>query len=266
MKSELRVWIKGAGDLATGVAARCWRAHFHVMMTELSVPLCVRRSVSFSEAVYQGKTRVEEITAVSAASSSDVLAAWSWDYIPVVVDENGHKVRRLKPDVVVDARVAKRNLGTHLDEAPLVIGLGPGFTAGVDVHAVIETNRGHNLGRVLWSGSAQADTGTPGIVDGVGRERVLYAPVEGIFTPCHEIGDRVAAGEQVALVGDTPVLAGTSGILRGLLHPGVKVAAGVKIGDVDPRLQPEYCETISDKALAIGGAVLEAILSKGRDN
>lgn len=262
MKSEMRVWIKGAGDLATGIAARCWRSHLQVMMTELSVPLCVRRTVSFSEAVYDGETRVEEITAVRALSSEDVLSAWAWGHIPVLVDESGAMARRLKPQVVVDARIAKRNLGTRIDEAPLVIGLGPGFTAGVDVHAVIETNRGHNLGRIYWSGSAQPDTGIPGIVSGIGRERVLYSPTAGAFTTAHAIGDVVSAGEQVGMVGEVPVLAQIPGVLRGLIHPGVWVPANIKIGDVDPRIEVEYCSTISDKAMALGGSVLEAILTQ----
>ena len=262
MKSikDCQVLVKGAGDLATGVAWRLWRAGFLVVMSELERPLALRRCVAFAEAVYAGETTVEGITARRVQASSTVLEAWAQEVIPVVVNGEAPLHEHLRPEVVVDATMAKQNRGTRLDEAPLVIGLGPGFTAGVDVHVVIETNRGHYLGRALWSGSAQADTGTPGIIAGIEQERVVRAPAQGEFTSCHQIGDQVSAGEKLGWVDKTPVLALLSGVLRGLIHDGVRVDQGLKIGDIDPRGEVNYCYTISEKSLAVGGGVLEAIL------
>jgi xanthine dehydrogenase accessory factor len=176
------------------------------------------------------------------------------------VSDARHLNHLLRPEVVVDATMAKQNRGTRLDEAPLVIGLGPGFTVGVDVHVVIETNRGHYLGRALWSGSAQADTGTPGTIAGMQRERVVRAPVDGVFTGSRQIGEQVHSGDTLGWVDKTPVPAPLSGVLRGLIHDGVWVDQGLKIGDIDPRGEVNYCFTISEKSLAIGGGVLEAIL------
>ena len=180
--------------------------------------------------------------------------------MPVIVDPNGTLIPMLKPDVLVDARMAKRNLGTAITDAPIVIGLGPGFTAGQDVHAVIETARGHNLGRMILQGSAEADTHIPGLVQGYGRERVLWAPRAGLFHGLLHIGEFVEAGQAVAHVEEQPVLASISGVLRGILHDNVLVREGQKVGDIDPRGIVEYCFTISDKSRAIGGGVLEAIL------
>ncbi len=261
MFAEVRVVIRGAGDLATGVAARLWRAGFPLVMTELAKPLAIRRTVALSEAVYDGEVRVEDLTARRVADWPEIEAAWVAGVIPVMVDTTGQTLTLVRPQVVVDATLAKRNLGTRLTDAPLVIGLGPGFTAGVDVHAVIETNRGHYLGRVLWSGSAQPDTKVPGVVNGVGRERVIYSPAAGMFRSQRTIGAAVEAGEVVGWIDEAPVPAPIGGILRGLLHDGVRVEASTKIGDVDPRGVADHCWTISDKALALGGAVLEAILT-----
>ncbi len=260
MFDHVRVLIKGAGDLATGVAARLWRSGFPVVMMELEHPLTIRRTVAFSEAVYEGTTRVEEMVARRAANVPEVQATWRVGVIPVVVDDDGAFLSALKPDVVVDAILAKRNVGTRITDAPFVVGLGPGFTIGLDVHAIVETNRGHYLGRVLWSGSAQPDTGTPGEIGGVGRKRVIYAPAEGVFEHRLTVGSAVKKGDVVGLAGQTPVLAPVSGVLRGLIHDGVSVQAQLKIGDIDPRGVVEHCWTISDKALAVGGGVLEAIL------
>jgi xanthine dehydrogenase accessory factor len=257
---DCRVLIKGAGDLATGVAWRLWRAGFPVVMTELAQPLALRRRVAFAEAVYSGETTVEGLTARRIEGASAVLEAWRQRVIPVIVNGEWTVGERINPEVVVDARMAKQNRGTHLDEAPLVIGLGPGFSAGLDVHVVIETNRGHYLGRALWSGSAQADTGTPGAVAGVQVERVLRAPINGVFASSRQIGDLVQAGDTLGWVEQTRVLAQVSGVLRGLIHDGIWVEQGLKIGDIDPRGEIEYCYTISEKSLAIGGGVLEAIL------
>jgi xanthine dehydrogenase accessory factor len=257
---DCRVLIKGAGDLASGVAWRLWRAGFPLAMTELPQPLALRRCVAFAEAIYAGETIVEGITARRVEGASAIPGAWAQGVIPVLVDSQADLLARLRPEVVVDAIMAKKNLGTSLDEAPLVIGLGPGFTAGLDVHVVIETNRGHYLGRALWSGSAQPDTGTPGTIAGQDKERVVRAPVRGVFVASRQIGELVEAGDVLGAVDGTPVLAPLSGVLRGLVHTGLQVETNLKIGDIDSRGDPDHCRTISDKALAIGGGVLEAIL------
>lgn len=260
MFEDCRVLIKGAGDLATGVAWRLWRTGFPLAMTELAQPLAIRRSVAFAQAVYAGQVTVEGVTARRVASVQDVLQAWADGVIPVMVDGSAALIAGLKPRVVVDATMAKQNRGTSINDAPLVIGLGPGFTAGEDVHAVIETNRGHYLGRVLWSGTAQADTRTPGAIAGVESERVVRAPATGVFSAARQIGEQVRVGDTLGRVGSTLVLAQLDGVLRGLIHDGIQVEKGLKIGDIDPRGEVKHCFTISEKSLAIGGGVLEAIL------
>ncbi|BAF59715.1 hypothetical protein PTH_1534 [Pelotomaculum thermopropionicum SI] len=250
--------IKGAGDLATGVAYRLFKCGLDVIMTEISRPLAVRRKVAFSEAVYDGEATVEGVKACLAGTVDQVFKLLEDRSIPVLVDPEAAIIKMICPDVVVDARMAKRNLGTAKDEAPLVIGLGPGFTAGVDVHAVVETCRGHSLGRVIYSGSAIPDTGRPGNVGGYTVERLLRAPAEGIIRTVKSIGDIVEKGETVAFVNDAPVVAAIPGVLRGLIRDGIEVKKGMKIGDIDPR-KDSKCDAISDKALAIGGGVLEAV-------
>jgi xanthine dehydrogenase accessory factor len=254
------VVVKGAGDLASGVILRLHRAGFRVVATELEQPTTVRRTVAFSEAVYSGEAEVEGVRARRIAHRDEIPQAWSEDVLPVLVDPGSEIVRALRPTVVVDAIMAKCNLGTHIFDALVVIGLGPGFVAGVDVHAVVETNRGHYLGRVLWRGNAEPDTGVPGAIDGQSTQRLLRAPCAGVLQSGKAIGDRVAAGEVVCCVGNKPVTADISGVLRGMLHPGLSVRSGMKIGDVDPRATPAHCFTVSDKSLAIGGGVLEAAL------
>jgi xanthine dehydrogenase accessory factor len=253
------VVIKGGGDLATGVAHRLHRAGFRVVITELAQPTVIRRAVAFATAVYEGEVTVEAVVArrVNLDQVEDLLRE---GVIPVLVDPQAEAVRVLRPLAVVDAIMAKRNTGTRITDAPIVIGLGPGFTAGVDVHAVIETERGHNLGRVILEGGATADTGVPGPIGGVTAERVLRAPGDGIFRGLRVIGQRVEEGEAVARVDDAPVVARVGGVIRGLLADGLAVRVGMKVGDVDPRGVVEHCFTISDKARAIGGGVLEAIL------
>lgn len=221
-------------------------------------PTPVRRTVAFAEAVYDGSMTVEDVTAVRAGGVADVCAALDEGRIPVIIDPEALIRADLQPSVLVDAIVAKKNLGTKIDDAPAVIGLGPGFTAGVDVHAVIETMRGHTLGRVVFKGSAIANTGVPGEIGGFGEGRVVRAPGAGVFVSDHEIGDRVRRGEVVGYVGDLPVISSLDGILRGLLRSGLEVTPGFKLGDVDTRAKREYCFTVSDKALAIAGGVLEA--------
>jgi len=254
------VLVKGAGDLASGVAYRLFRCGFPVIMTELPRPTVVRRTVAFAQAVFDGRTEVEGVCGRLAGSANEAEAVARAGEIAVLVDPDGDVVAELRPSIVVDAIIAKRNTGTSRDDAPVVIGLGPGFRAGVDVHAVIETNRGHRLGRVLLCGEAEPDTGVPAPVDGRGAERVLRAPAGGVFTGVRRIGDRVAAGEVLGYVAGEPLLCPFDGCLRGLLQTGVGAHTGMKVGDVDPRATREDCFTVSDKALAIGGGVLEAAL------
>ena len=260
MFDDVRVLIKGAGDLATGVAVRLWHAGFRVAMTELEQPVAIRRTVAFSEAIYDGKTVVEGVTALRVRDGAGIEVAWRMNAIPVMVDPGGKCGADLKPEVVVDAIIAKRNLGTQIHDAPFVIGLGPGFTVGYDVHAVVETNRGHYLGRVLWTGGAQPNSGVSSKVNEIGHERVIYAPTEGTFRHQQAIGAMLNIGDLVGRVHETPVAAPIRGVLRGLIHDGVYVNTSMKIGDVDPRGIPDHCWTVSDKALAVGGGVLEAIL------
>jgi xanthine dehydrogenase accessory factor len=179
----------------------------------------------------------------------------------VLVDPDGEAIPALKPVVLVDARMEKRNLGTTIADAPLVVALGPGFTAGIDCHAVIETNRGHRLGRAIYSGAAEVDTGEPGSVNGQTNTRILRAPADGCVQPCAQIGDAIEAGQVIAYVSGQPVTAAFAGVLRGLVHERVPVTAGLKIGDLDPRARREHCFTISDKSLAVGGGVLEAVFA-----
>lgn len=260
MFEDVRVLIKSAGDLATGVAARLWRSGFPVAMTELAQPLAIRRTVAFAEAVYAGETKVEEIAARRVSDLGEIESAWRARVIPIVAGCNAECIAAFKPIVLVDAILAKRNTGTRLTDAAFVVGLGPGFFVGRDVHAIVETNRGHYLGHVLWSGSAQPNTGAPGDIAGFGSERVIRAPVAGVFEHQLDIGTIVKPGDVVGRIGQTPVLASIAGVLRGLIYDRVPVQTGLKIGDIDPRATPEHCCTISDKALAIGGGVLEAIL------
>lgn len=260
MFKEMRIVIKGAGDLATGVAARLWRSGFPVMMTEIEQPLTVRRSVSLSDAIYEGEVTVEDMTARRAQGRTDILKALDDRVIPVMVDPKAEIVNEIEAFAVIDAIMAKKNIGTRMDDATFVVGLGPGFTAGLDVHAIVETKRGHTLGRVIRQGSAIPNTGIPGEVKGFGSERVIRAPGPGVLRGGLSIGTHVEKGDIVAYAGDTPIPAPISGMLRGLLHDSVSVEKGLKSGDVDPRDVQESCWTISDKALAIGGGVLEAVL------
>jgi xanthine dehydrogenase accessory factor len=253
--------IKGGGDLASGVAYRVHRVGFPVVMTELPQPLAVRRAVSFAEAVYAGEVTIESITARQVDNAAEAFTIAQADIIAVLVDPEARCVAELKPAVLIDGIMAKRNTGTRLTDAPLVVALGPGFTAGVDCHAVIETQRGHDLGRVLWSGQAQPDTKRPAEIGGYSEERVLRAPRAGIVRAAHAIGDRVEVGEIVACVDDESVRARCPGVVRGLIHDGLAVDVGDKLGDIDPRDKREHCFTISDKALAVGGGVVEAIFA-----
>ena len=254
------ILIRGAGDLASGIALRLWRGGFRVVMTDLPRPTAIRRTVAFSEAVICGETVVEDVTARRAEDPTEALALLAQGILPVLADPECRCRAALEPLALVDAVLAKRNTGTAITDAPVVIGVGPGFTAGVDCHAAVETMRGHSLGRVLYEGSPLPNTNIPGLIGGFAGERVLRAPADGIFREALHIGDRVQAGDVAGWVGESPMVCTIDGVLRGLLASGVPVHKGMKAGDVDPRGDSSFCKTASDKALAIGGGVLEAIL------
>ena len=255
----MKILIKGAGDLATGIAARLFRAGHRILMTEIPVPLTVRRTVAFSRAVYEGSALVEETEARFAGTEKEAKEILSRGDIAVMVDPEASCRNWFRPDVIVDAILAKKNLGTRIADAPFVIGVGPGFTAGADCSCVVETKRGHYLGQVIWRGSAIPNTGVPGDVGGYTTERLLRASADGIMEPKVQIGDKVEKGQITALTGGVPVYAQMPGIVRGLLQEGAEVRKGLKIGDIDTRAHSSYCYTISDKARAVGGAVLEAV-------
>jgi xanthine dehydrogenase accessory factor len=257
------VIIKGAGDLASGIALRLRHAGFDIIMTEIPRPTAVRRTVSFSRAVYDGAARVEDVTALLVKDEDGMRRALAEKKIALFVVPGAEIVGKFRPGVLVDAVMAKKNLGTKITDAPAVIGVGPGFCAGFDCHAVIETRRGHTLGRVLTEGSALPNTGVPGDIGGYTIERLLRSPADGVFDARSQIGARVSKGDIVAVVGSVPLRAGIDGILRGLLPSGIIVRRGMKAGDIDPRYEAAHCFTVSDKALAVAGGVLEAILWKG---
>lgn len=254
------VYVRGAGDIATGIALRLHRAGCQVVMADIAEPTCIRRTVAFSEAIRLGEARVEDVTARLAADAEQARAVVAAGDVAVVVDPLAQMTSALAPDAVVDAILAKRNLGTNRDMAPVVVGVGPGFTAGVDCHAAVETKRGHYLGRAIYQGSPIANTGVPGIIAGVGADRVLRAPADGPFECVRAIGDAVRAGEVVGRVAGEPMVTTIDGVLRGLIAPGVQVTRGMKSGDIDPRGERAFCDTVSDKASAVGGGVLEAIM------
>ena len=263
--SKLMVLIRGGGEMATGIAHRLHRCHMRVVITEIATPTSVRRNVAFAEAVYEGAQTVEGVKAVRIASCDEAYAVWKQDQIPIFVDPDASIREILKPAVVVDAIMAKKNGAAKLTDAPVVIGVGPGFTAGIDVRAVVESNRGHHLGRVIWDGAAESDTGIPAPVHGYTESRVLRVPQTGIFKALRAIGDLITIGESVAEVNGEAIKAEISGQIRGLLRNGIQVEQGIKAGDIDPRGQRGYCDSISDKSRAIAGGVLEAVLHSFRD-
>ena len=257
--------VRGGGDLATGTIYKLYKCGFSVLVLEVENPSAIRRNVAFSEAVYEGQQTVENVTCFRADSLEEAETFLKEGKLTILVDPKGTAISRLKPMAVVDGILAKKNLGTNRNMAPVTVGLGPGFEAGVDVDAIIETKRGHNLGRVLWSGCAAPNTGIPGIISGFGKERVIYSPAEGILRNIRKITDTVAKGDVIAEVetenGCVPVHAAIDGLLRGLIRDGYPVTNGFKIADIDPRME-EYqnCFTISDKARCIAGGVVEAVL------
>lgn len=261
--------LRGAGDLATGVAIRLVRSGFRVVLSELPAPLCIRRTVAFANAAFSGETRVEDWSCRVAANAEAVPQLWENEIVPLLIDPELNEIRRLRPDVLIDARIMKtwRN-DTSLNDAELVIGLGPGFRAGENVHAVVETNRGHHSGRVFWEGEAEPDTGVPGLIRGEGTARVLKAPCAGVFQPLVDIGTAVVRDQPIAEIHEAnggavvgTICASLDGIVRGVLYPGLTVKSGLKVMDIDPRGDPAHCFSVSDKALSIAGGVLEAILT-----
>jgi len=253
------VLIRGAGDIATGIALRLFRAGMQVVLTDLPKPTAIRRTVSLSQAIVLGEYRVEDVTG-RHCSPEEVPAVLAAGEIPVLTDPECRCREQLQPDVLVDAILAKKNLGTRITDAPAVIAVGPGFIAGTDCHAVVETMRGHYLGRVIWNGPAIPNTAIPGHIGGFAGERVLRAPADGIFRQALEIGAVVQAGDVAGSVDGIPMVCTIGGILRGILPDGTPVLKGMKSGDVDPRCEPDHCTCVSDKALSVGGGVLEALL------
>ena len=267
MMIDSMIIVRGGGDMATAVIHRLWRSGFRVLVLETDRPAAIRRQVAVSEAVYDGRAAVERMITVRIDDLSQCRNVWARGEVPLYVDPQGVCISSLAPAVVVDAIIAKRNLGTNLSMAPLTIALGPGFVAGKDVHAVIETMRGHNLGRIITQGSAQPNTGIPGKIGGYAAERVIHASHAGIIRHIHAIGDYVDKGELIAVIdsfdGEHFVPASISGIIRGLIREGYAVPQGFKIADIDPRREEyENCFTISDKARCIAGSVLELVCAQ----
>jgi xanthine dehydrogenase accessory factor len=259
----LTVLVKGAGEQASGTAHRLFRCGLRVVVSDLPWPTAVRRRVSFASALYQGSAMVEGIEGRAWAIDGLVgLRSFAWQHIPVFADPEGVLAAQWRPDVIIDARILKRNEGNKPDQAPLVIGYGPGLHAGRDVHVVIETNRGHDLGRIIHRGRAADDTGVPGSIGGHSVGRVLRAPCGGELEVLADIGSTVAAGDELARVAGSSVHASIAGMVRGMAYPGLRVVRGQKLGDVDPRCDTRACATISDKARTISGAALEHIICR----
>ena len=256
----MMILIKGAGDLATGIAYRLKKSGFDIVMTEIDKPTTVRRTVAFSQAVFDNEIVIEGIKGVKVNNINEIYKEINQGNIPIIIDEKAEIIKELRPDVVVDAIIPKKNLGTSIEDAPIVIGVGPGFEAKVDCHLVVETKRGHYLGKVIEEGSAIPNTGVPGNIGGYTKERIIRASSNGKIKPVVAIGDFVKKGDIVAYVDGVEVLAQIDGIVRGMLQEGIEVFKGMKSGDIDPRCEKDHCFTISDKARSIGGGVLEAIM------
>ncbi len=260
---DLVIGIKSAGEMATGIACRLFNANIkNIFMLETQSPLAVRRQVSFCETIYEKSITVESVNAQLTKDMYKVPFVWQENKVPIIIDPEWRSIQAIHPHVVIDAILAKKNLGTNMNEARLVIGLGPGFEAGADVHKVIETNRGHNLGTIIHKGIAVPNTGIPGDIGGFTKERVLRAPCKGIFKTELSIGTAIKKGGIIGYVEDQPIESKIDGVLRGLIKNGTKVRARLKLGDVDPRGNIEFCNTISEKARAIGGSILETILNE----
>ena len=257
----MKVVIRGGGDLATGVAEVLYQSGFKILILDIEKPSSIRRSVCFSEAIYDGIIQVENIICKKVENENDIEKCWNEKIIPIMVDEKGEIIKKIKPDVVVDSIIAKKNLGTTKEMAPITIALGDGFEAGKDVDIVIETMRGHNLGRIITSGRAMKNTGIPGEIKGVSKDRVIYSLANGIFSSVKKIGDTVQKDEIIGYVGNVEIRGKISGVLRGIIREGYEVTENMKIGDIDPRIEEKNnCFTISDKARSLGGAVLKSIM------
>ncbi|MFW5713319.1 MAG: selenium-dependent molybdenum cofactor biosynthesis protein YqeB [Brevefilum sp.] len=255
------VLLWGGGDLASGVILRLHRVGIRTLVVEKNQPLVVRRSVAFANAVFERQMQVEDITGILIESPDEMIGVWEEGKVPIIVDPELTLASEVRPLVLVDARMRKKHVQIDLAIAEMVVGLGPGFVVGENCHASVETNRGHFLGRVYWQGEPEADTGIPGKVGPYTRERVLHAPESGTVQTIKNIGDTVVKGEPILVVGGEQVMAPFDGVLRGLVHDGLKVRRGMKVGDVDPRPETFRCWTVSEKSLAIGGGVLEAVLT-----
>lgn len=253
------VIIRGGGDIATGIAHRLFKAGFNVLISEIENPTAIRRKVSFCEAVYSGQAEVEGVKAI-LSQKEDIKKIIESKNIPLVIDKNCHIAYSLRALALVDSILAKKNLGTKMDMAPITIGVGPGFSAKVDVDLVVETNRGHFLGKVIEEGEAIKNTGIPGNIRGYTSGRLIRASGDGSIKNLARIGDIVKKDDLISLIGDCEVRAKIDGVIRGLIKEGSRVKKGMKIGDIDPRGLVEYTYTISDKARSIGGGVLEAIM------
>lgn len=252
--------VRGGGDIASGTINRLHNMGFRVLVLEISKPNFIRRKVCYGEAVYEGEFSLEGTVSKLACSLEEIYSIWEEKKIPVYIDPEMKILEKLSPDVIIDGILAKKNLGMSKELAPVTIGLGPGFEAGKNVHAVIETNRGHNLGRIIYEGKAAENTGIPGIIQGYGKERVIYASAEGILKTVHDIGDVVQKNEIIAYIGTEPVKASLTGLIRGMIRGGSFVKKGLKISDIDPREdQLENCYTISDKARTVSGGAAEAV-------
>lgn len=254
------VIFRGGGDVATGSIQKLYRTGFRVLVLEMEKPLCIRRYVSCAQAMVDGEIVIEGMKAKKVEDLNQVKKAWDDDIVPVLKDPKGESIKKLKPLAVVDATLAKKNIGTNKSMAPITIALGPGYEAGKDVDIVIETNRGHDLGRLIFEGPAQKNTGVPGNIKGFTSERILRSPDDGYIEVIHDIGDVVKKGDILAKVNESYVKAGLDGMIRGMITNHSKVHKGLKVGDVDPRVIKENARTISDKARLIGGGTLEAIL------
>lgn len=264
MKKNNVIIVRGGGDIASGIIHRLYRCGYRVLILETKKPSAIRRMVSFCEAVYDGEAFVEGVLSHRSESIDECEEIWKAGEIPLLIDEMASYVGQIRPAAVVDAILAKRNLGTRMDMAPVTIGLGPGFEAGYDVHFVVETMRGHCLGRIIEEGYALPNTGIPGTVGGVSKERVIHSPASGVFCGKAKIADFVEQGQEIAIVGEIPVKASITGVLRGLIRDGYEVFRGMKIADIDPRKeQKQNCYSISDKARCIAGSVVEILLSQG---
>ncbi len=258
------VIVRGGGDIATGTIQKLHRSGFDVLVLERKDPLCIRRTVSCAEALFNGRVQIEDMTIKKVENLKEIKEAFREGIVPIVADPEGSYIKDLKPLAIVDGILAKKNLGTSMDMAPITIGLGPGFCAGEDVHIVIETNRGHDLGRIIFKGKPEENTGNPGNIKGFTTERILRSPDKGKIEVIKDIGSVVKKDQVVAYVNKKEVKAGLDGMVRGMIRQGTYVEEGMKIGDVDPRIDIENTKTISDKARAIGGGVLEAIMIKKR--